>query len=335
MARKRLKSHTCPACGFVFSTNTKHANYCPHCGQENHNPRQPLLHYAYEFFETITHFDIKSWRSIKTILFSPGKITKDFIENRRSPYSPPARMFVFMLAIYVLITFFSAKQESAKILSPELKKLTASENFDLMPDTIKRPFPGPFLGWPVRRAPGISEWRELKKLSDSEIGQWLKKNGINNNLVNRYHARLQKKRISMNQTDEQYRKHFGTLLNLGVLIMFPLMSIFYFLIFYKRKLMYYDALIFALHCGIGLFIFLIAKEVVHLTWNRLSPSHAPAPSLILFLIFVGLNFFINVLPAAKRVFGFGWLSTTIRTIFCLIFCLLMIDYLIGTLELYL
>lgn len=97
MARHRNKSQTCPNCGTALQAD--HA-FCPHCGQENHDLRIPFRHFAYEFIESITHFDTKLWSTIKLIFTRPGQLTADHVQGRRARYVNPARFYIFISVIF-------------------------------------------------------------------------------------------------------------------------------------------------------------------------------------------------------------------------------------------
>jgi hypothetical protein len=103
--KKRRKVEICHNCHTVLSVET---NFCPHCGQENHDLKVPLGHLAFEVFEGFTHFDTKFYNTMKAIFLSPGKITKDFLEGRRGRYVPPVRLyflisFIFFLAMDTIV----------------------------------------------------------------------------------------------------------------------------------------------------------------------------------------------------------------------------------------
>jgi hypothetical protein len=136
--KKRRKVEICHNCHTVLSVET---NFCPHCGQENHDLKVPIGHLAFEVFEGFTHFDTKFYNTIKAIFLSPGKITKDFLEGRRGRYVPPVRLyflvaFVFFLALDKMIdnamdskdNFFESMIEgfsdkAIKVETPEVEKL--------------------------------------------------------------------------------------------------------------------------------------------------------------------------------------------------------------------
>lgn len=105
MARKRIKTINCSNCGYNFIHGE---NYCPSCGQENHAPNQPFKHLLLEFFESLFHFDTKIFLSLKYLLFYPGRMTREFLENKRARFVPPIRLYIFISVIFfIFINRFS------------------------------------------------------------------------------------------------------------------------------------------------------------------------------------------------------------------------------------
>lgn len=97
MARHRNKESACPNCGHALSPEFE---FCPGCGQENHDLRVPFRTFLYEFVENITHFDTKLWSTLRAIITRPGRLTKDFVEGRRARYVHPARFYIFTSVIF-------------------------------------------------------------------------------------------------------------------------------------------------------------------------------------------------------------------------------------------
>ncbi len=143
MIRKKLKQHTCANCQFEFAANSEHINYCPNCGQDNHNSRFPLIHYAYELLESLIHFDSKFLNSIKVLLLKPGQITFDYIHNIRGRYTPPIRLFIFIsIFAFIIIGLFEKKLAQSGYFGSEFsdaaqQNLTIGEMFDLSQDSIQ------------------------------------------------------------------------------------------------------------------------------------------------------------------------------------------------------
>lgn len=76
--------------------------YCPHCGQENTEPRQPFYFLFTHFIEDFTHYDGQFWGTLKNLFFKPGKLTSTYLEGKRQQFVPPVKLYIFVS----FITFF-------------------------------------------------------------------------------------------------------------------------------------------------------------------------------------------------------------------------------------
>jgi uncharacterized membrane protein len=94
------KLSVCPNCQQAL---TPDANFCPNCGQENHDLRLPFGHVVYEVVEGFTHFDGKLWVTLRDIFTRPGRVPLDFIEGRRQRHVPPIRLYIFVSFLLFLL----------------------------------------------------------------------------------------------------------------------------------------------------------------------------------------------------------------------------------------
>ncbi len=93
-----MKAHTCKTCGTEFS-----GNYCNNCGEKVIHPEdRKFKHFFGEFVNAITFADNKLWRTLKTMLISPGKLSNEFVEGRRKHYMKPVSIFFLANLIYFL-----------------------------------------------------------------------------------------------------------------------------------------------------------------------------------------------------------------------------------------
>ena len=314
MAGKKLKQHSCANCGFEFSANSEHVNYCPHCGQENHNPRFPLVHYVYELLEGFLHFDTKFFYSFKVLLFKPGKITHDFINNIRGRYTPPFRLFIF-ISIFALIIMGIFEKNLAKsgyfgTNSDDViqKNMTIGEIFDHAADSVKDQILIPPFSW-VLKNPEITNanLRELKKAPSDSVGAWLTRYGYDNNLLTRFYALNKKLRISRQMTIAEVSVMVSGIFKWLFLIMIPVNAFILFLIFYKKQLFFYDTMLYSIHftCFFLIIYSIFLLEVMFLA--KLSQY------LLLILILIDLLLLAVYLAVSlKKVFNFTWLSTLLR-----------------------
>ena len=94
---KLREEKDCLNCGHIVEEQ-----YCPHCGQQNVETRQPFHYLFTHFVEDFTHYDGQFWKTMKYLLFRPGKLTKIYIEGKRQIYVPPVKLYIFIS----FITFF-------------------------------------------------------------------------------------------------------------------------------------------------------------------------------------------------------------------------------------
>ncbi|MDB5936570.1 MAG: hypothetical protein JWQ01_3914, partial [Massilia sp.] len=76
-------------------------SFCHACGQRDHVHRS-LLHLGEEFLHGLLHFDTKAWRTLPLLVARPGKLTREYIEGKRTRYVSPLALFLFM----VFLMFF-------------------------------------------------------------------------------------------------------------------------------------------------------------------------------------------------------------------------------------
>lgn len=56
-----------------------------------------------EFMEDFLEFDSRFIRTMKPLLFIPGKLTRDYLDGRRFRYTPPLRLYIFSsMAFFIL-----------------------------------------------------------------------------------------------------------------------------------------------------------------------------------------------------------------------------------------
>lgn len=76
--------------------------FCPKCGQEN-TINRPSFHYLFtHFFEDLLHYDSGFWKTMKTLIFKPGIIVKEYLAGKRKTFVPPVKLYIFIS----FITFF-------------------------------------------------------------------------------------------------------------------------------------------------------------------------------------------------------------------------------------
>lgn len=89
----------CTDCGRPTS-----GKFCSNCGQPTHLHRS-LLHLGEEMLHGVLHFDARIWRTLPLLAFNPGRLTREWVQGKRSRYVSPLAMFLF--TVFVMFFAFS------------------------------------------------------------------------------------------------------------------------------------------------------------------------------------------------------------------------------------
>ena len=85
--------------------NTKFAgNYCNNCGEKVINDGDfALMKLLSQVLDTFTHLDSKVFKTLKLLLFYPGKLSKLYTEGIRVPYMKPFQIYVIINIIFFFL----------------------------------------------------------------------------------------------------------------------------------------------------------------------------------------------------------------------------------------
>ena len=68
-----------------------------------------------EMLEDFMDFDSRFMRTIKPLVFKPGRLTRDYLDGRRFRYVPPMRLYIFSsLALFFLFAVFAGRSLNFK-----------------------------------------------------------------------------------------------------------------------------------------------------------------------------------------------------------------------------
>lgn len=109
-ARRLAGSPACLNCGTELR-----GPFCYYCGQPDKNLMRFFPALLRELLEDTFDFDSRFLRTVKPLLFRPGKLTRDYLDGKRFRYVPPLRLYIFSsIAFFFLaamITNFSINIE--------------------------------------------------------------------------------------------------------------------------------------------------------------------------------------------------------------------------------
>ncbi|SIP99743.1 Protein of unknown function [Chryseobacterium sp. RU37D] len=120
--------------------------FCSHCGQENIEPKQPFHYLFTHFIEDFTHYDGQFWKTMKYLLFRPGKLTKEYLAGKRQVYVAPVKLYIFVSFItFLLPSLFSSSEEEQEqnkktYAAKKTEEKAQEEKITRLTDSLKHEF---------------------------------------------------------------------------------------------------------------------------------------------------------------------------------------------------
>ena len=94
-------SEACLNCGTPLA-----GPYCHYCGQPDRNFLRFFPALLREFLSESLELDSRFARTLKPLLFHPGRLTRDYLDGKRYRYTPPLRLYLFSSIIFFLMAAF-------------------------------------------------------------------------------------------------------------------------------------------------------------------------------------------------------------------------------------
>lgn len=94
--------------------------YCLDCGQptDTHVPTLPEL--LGDYLVGILNLDSRIWRTLRALLFHPGKLTQEYLAGKRARYILPLRLYIAMSIIFFLVAALPEPSNDLDDVDPEL-----------------------------------------------------------------------------------------------------------------------------------------------------------------------------------------------------------------------
>jgi hypothetical protein len=284
--------------------------FCPHCGQENIVSRQSFSHLVLHFFEDITHYEGKFWKTMRFLLFKPGFLTKEFLLGKRMKYVPPVRLYIFISFITFFLPYVIPSRGYENNLSYEEKKTLALSKDSTLSESFYF-FEGDY-GWNIWVPSTYSSKRELDSLQRT-LPEEARLSGIDIWAEHRMHELSKKNPFEL---ADKFFSSFSKNIAKALFIIMPLFALVL-TIFHSRKRWYYfDHAIFTIH----LFSFiLLCISII----NLLSAFQVLAPEIVadglkLLSILGPIAIFpIYFMIAHKKMYSESLIVSSLKSIFIL------------------
>jgi hypothetical protein len=313
------KSSSCGNCDYQFSGSE---NYCPKCGQDNHIPNVPIGHLFLEFLESIFHFDTKIWKSLQYLIFYPGRMTKDFLENKRARFVPPVRLYIFISVIYFLLlnvfhigTISINKKSTSDFqigFNSNKNEKTTAEEIDSLMDAIivedslkadhlltaKDSFS--YLNMKFRIHDLVTFTKDKHTSPEALLRKYNYPVTFFNKIILKQTA---KAFTSKSQYIQDVFDFISKKASMAMFFILPLFALIVNLLFFRQKRNYYEHLIFSIHYHSAIFLFLS----LFILYYKLSGE----AGVILVAIVLGILYFYKSL---RTIYNQSKVKTMIKTI---------------------
>ncbi|WP_299617692.1 DUF3667 domain-containing protein [uncultured Tenacibaculum sp.] len=341
MAKNNLpavtKDTNCLNCGFQFRGDEI---FCPNCGQKNKGKRITFKSFVREVFAGFFSWDAKFWKTLLPLLFKPGKVSKDYINGKRSTYSNPFRFYLttsvlFFLLIglnntikeYRVLSSTETKEESIfEQTSDSIKKqISLKDNSGLfnvgvnnLEDSIKKG---------IEDGAKASKNQKLDSLKDpSDFDSLIKFNirnpdistdkaldslGIEKNFTNRLKYSKAKTFASIVSGTgvKSFLNNIVSKISVALFILLPIFALFFKFIYIRRKYTYVEHLIFIFHTQTVFFLIFSFYVIFEIIWHNKIEANGSTIMTVLLLFFM-----VYLFIAMKRFYKQGFFKTTVKYI---------------------
>ncbi|HSZ52746.1 MAG TPA: DUF3667 domain-containing protein [Caulobacteraceae bacterium] len=95
----------CANCGAPLQ-----GRYCHFCGQDADSHKRSILRLVWEGLEGLLHLDGRLRRTAPDLFLRPGRLARDYMENRIARHAPPFRTFLVALVIFIFAAEHAAHE---------------------------------------------------------------------------------------------------------------------------------------------------------------------------------------------------------------------------------
>ena len=274
-------------------------NFCPNCGQQNEDATVSFKPLVADALSEMASWDSKLLRTVIPLLFRPGFLTNEFLAGRRIRYLSPLKMYLVISAVFFLILPFSHLTDNLQVdpggisthaATPHQKRISISddsersEKVQIVGDDV------PLTALPKTVAAYDARQRDTH--TPHHDGFWKA-------LVSRQVIKARANKQTFTQSVIQGL--IGDLPKM-MFVLLPLFALLLKMTYLRRKRLYIEHLIFALHSHAFLFILL--------TLAVLTPAVGVAPGLAWEICAVLVPMYLLV--ALRRVYQQGWPKTAVK-----------------------
>jgi len=324
--RKLAGSAQCLNCG----TELK-GPFCFYCGQPDRNFMRFFPALLRDLMEDLFDLDSRFMRTLKPLLFKPGRLTRDFMNGRRFRYTPPMRLYIFSsIAFFLLAALLSSNAIELETGSTGDGIVTISTDNEEEKQQVEEALSQlpPDLREQIDVDKAISEsvskqadetWFESKDISFNDEPWDRETNPVNipwlpnwlNDRINDEIEGSPEKAKQINENPNLIVDKVFDILPATMFILLPVVALIFKFWYLFAKRYYVEHLIFSLHNHSFIFTCLIVMLLLELIENRFAGTGFAAGVQAMQWLAVGIFAWIPIylLISLRVVYQQGWLLT--------------------------
>jgi len=251
----------CLNCGTELHSTDK---FCPECGQQKTDLDLTFTHFVKEFLSNNFNLDSKIFRTLKILIFHPGKLSKEFLEGKRSSYVTPVRLYLIVSLVYFTVLSFT-NIGGVKINETGKEKDRIVFRLD------------------ETDSASVNELIAVDSISGTDT---IVPSSFENFLKSKF------KRLQSKQGRKEFNAKLRNYISMGMFILIPLTALILLLLFYKNSF-YIQHLVFIIHLQTLMFIIFTFFNLLSLIadWNVFVIINA---LLFIFLLLVWIKKFYDL-----------------------------------------
>ncbi len=265
---KQRKEANCLNCNAEVA-----GRFCSVCGQENVEPAENAWHLVTHFFNDITHFEGKFFRTLKLLFTRPGFLANEYRIGRRTSYMNPVRLYVFTSFVFFLVSFgILSKEDDAfqmdyggktereinRMDSLEFRAFTMKindsvpltrEQFEYFKDTVK--FSGLIFMDDFRSREHYDSMVSSGKVKDGWLGKLMARRALD---IREKYSKQGSTKSLLKVFSDKFIHSFPQMLFVSL----PLFALFLLWLYYRHKEYYYVSHgVFAIYLYVFLFLMIL------------------------------------------------------------------------------
>lgn len=288
---------TCPNCG---RERTEH--FCPQCGQNDRVYAREIRSVTGEFVRETFEVDSRLCRTLKLLLFKPGRLTSEFSRNRRASYMSPVRLYIFASFLFFLVLSLSGTLDSPEITlrtsgdQQLVESQGPSDASDERAEAFIAELPEEYRG----KAQELLDRPEGDPTKEQLLGFVATETPAEMNPFERFFLFTA---IDLFHDPSLIGERIISNMPIAMFFLLPLYALILALFYMRKKRFLVEHLVFAIH--VQTFVF------IAYTVSLLLPRGGPIGLISLVFLLVQYPYFVIAL---RRYYGDGWIRTVAKSI---------------------